>query len=116
MLDGNKRQIKQSLGRGSGMGTNSRSLMGGASAIALLLLGPVTVAAQTAGNARTASQIEEVVVTGSSIKGVAPIGSNLVTVGREELDKVAAVNATELTNTVPAISTARSDPVGQNSL
>ena len=48
--------------------------------------------------------LETVTVTGSSIRGVAPIGSNLVSVGRDVLEKSAAINASEMTNTVPAIT------------
>ena len=29
------------------------------------------------------TSLEEIIVTGSSIKGAAPVGSNLITVGRE---------------------------------
>jgi iron complex outermembrane receptor protein len=55
-----------------------------------------------------------VTVTGTSIRGVAPIGSNLVAVGREALEKTAAINASELTNTVPAITQSGSATQGEN--
>ncbi len=57
---------------------------------------------------------EEIVVTGSSIRGVAPVGSNLVSVGQEALAKTAAISVTELVNTVPAITTAGSTPQAQS--
>jgi iron complex outermembrane receptor protein len=60
------------------------------------------------------SDLEEVVVTGSSIRGVAPVGSNLVSVGQEALAKTAATTTTELVNTVPAITTAGSTPQAQS--
>lgn len=70
-------------------------------------------AAQTAPDSEVHT-LEEVVVTGSSIRGVAPVGSNLVSVGQEEIQAIAAVNASQLTNSVPAITTAGSAPQGQN--
>jgi iron complex outermembrane receptor protein len=56
----------------------------------------------------------EIVVTGTSIKGVAPIGSNLMALSRNEMMKMAPVNATDMTNSIPAISTAGSASVGEN--
>jgi iron complex outermembrane recepter protein len=57
---------------------------------------------------------EVIVVTGSVIRGVAPVGSNLVSVGQADIESIAATNVSELTNTVPAITTAGSAPQGQN--
>ncbi|PKQ01188.1 MAG: TonB-dependent receptor [Alphaproteobacteria bacterium HGW-Alphaproteobacteria-13] len=57
---------------------------------------------------------QEIVVTGSSIRGVSPVGSNLVSVGQESLAKIAATTSTELVNTVPAITTAGSTPQAQS--
>jgi iron complex outermembrane recepter protein len=62
----------------------------------------------------TGESAEEIVVTGSKIRGVAPIGSNLVSVGQETIDKVAPVNVSQLVNTVPSISTAGSVAQGEN--
>lgn len=56
----------------------------------------------------------DIVVTGSSIRGVAPVGSNLVSVGQEAILKVAPTSVSELVNTVPAITTAGATPQGQN--
>ncbi len=56
----------------------------------------------------------DIIVTGSAIRGVAPIGSNLVSVGLETIEKTAPVNASQLVNTVPAISTAGSVSQGEN--
>jgi len=58
--------------------------------------------------------VEAVTVTGTSIRGVAPIGSNLVSIGREALEKSAAINATELTDTVPAITQSGAAAQGEN--
>lgn len=48
--------------------------------------------------------VEEVIVTGSSIRGVAPVGSPLSSVTREDIALVPATNATELLRSVPQIS------------
>jgi iron complex outermembrane receptor protein len=58
--------------------------------------------------------IETVTVTGTSIRGVAPIGSNLVSVGRDTLGKSAAINASEMTNTIPAITQSGAAAQGEN--
>jgi iron complex outermembrane receptor protein len=57
---------------------------------------------------------EDIVVTGTTIRGVAPIGSNLVSVGQETVEKIAPVNLSQLVNTVPAISTSGSAAQGEN--
>ncbi|HVI31445.1 TonB-dependent receptor domain-containing protein [Phenylobacterium sp.] len=60
------------------------------------------------------TNLEEVVVTGTSLKGVAPIGSTVISVGQEEIEKTGAINASQLVNTVPAITTSGSAPQGEN--
>jgi iron complex outermembrane recepter protein len=57
--------------------------------------------AQAAASADDA--LEEIVVTGSSIKGVAPVGSNLVTVGREEIEDLGAQTVQQILKTVPSV-------------
>ncbi|MEO9131939.1 MAG: TonB-dependent receptor, partial [Sphingomonas sp.] len=57
---------------------------------------------------------KDIIVTGTSIKGVAPVGSNLVSVGRATIEKTAPINLSDLTNTVPSISTAGSVAQGEN--
>ncbi len=46
---------------------------------------------------------EEIIVTGSSLKGVAPVGSNLVTVGAEDIAKLGANTVQQVLKSVPAI-------------
>ena len=58
--------------------------------------------------------VESVTVTGTSIRGVAPIGSNLVSVGRDALEKTAAINVTEMTNTIPAVTQSGAAAQGEN--
>jgi iron complex outermembrane receptor protein len=88
--------------------TSKTILTSGTAAIALFCVS--TAWAQAAGQ----GDVEAVTVTGTSIRGVAPIGSNLVTVGRDTLGKIAAINATEMTNTVPAITQSGSAVQGEN--
>ncbi|HMT43877.1 MAG TPA: TonB-dependent receptor [Chakrabartia sp.] len=45
----------------------------------------------------------EIVVTGSSIKGVAPVGSNLTTVGRAELEDLGVQTVQQVLKTVPSV-------------
>ncbi|WP_375194206.1 TonB-dependent receptor domain-containing protein [Sphingobium sp.] len=56
----------------------------------------------------------DIIVTGSAIRGVAPVGSNLISVGQETIEKTAPVNVSQLVNTVPSISTAGSVAQGEN--
>ncbi|MFM1887291.1 MAG: hypothetical protein RL026_2448 [Pseudomonadota bacterium] len=69
---------------------------------ALPLLGSAALAAEEV------DELEEVVVTGSSIKGAAPVGSAIVTVGRENLEEIGAQTVQQVLKTVPAV-------VGMNS-
>jgi outer membrane receptor protein involved in Fe transport len=85
-----------------------------ATASAAAVVSSLTVSSAAFAQVPQPAQIEAVVVTGTSIRGVAPIGSNLVSIGREAVEKTAAINATELTNTVSAITTAGAAPVGEN--
>jgi iron complex outermembrane receptor protein len=86
--------------------TNKAALTCGVAAFAMLCA--------TGAFAQPADDVEAVTVTGTSIRGVAPIGSNLVSVGRETLEKSAAINASELTNTVPAITQSGAAVQGEN--
>ncbi|WP_420142669.1 TonB-dependent receptor domain-containing protein [Sphingomonas sp.] len=64
--------------------------------------------------ADTTQSDQDIVVTGTVIRGVAPIGSNLVSLGQEAIEKVAPVNVSQIVNTVPSISTAGSVAQGEN--
>ena len=69
---------------------------------------------QAAADPNTQEELQEVVVTGTSIRGVAPIGSNVVTLGQKEIEATGAVTVSQLINTVPAITTANAAPQGEN--
>ncbi len=64
----------------------------------------VSTAAFAQGAATTAVELEEVVITGTSIRGVAPVGSNLITVGREQIEESGATTIQQLLSSVPAVT------------
>jgi len=77
-----------------------------------------TVCAQEAPGAAPAeqnTQLEEVVVTGTSIRGVAPTGSELVTVSRADIDATAASTSTELLRSLPQLNNFNSTLVNTGS-
>jgi len=47
---------------------------------------------------------EEVVVTGTSIRGVQPVGANLISVGRVDIDNTAAQTVQDILKQVPTLS------------
>jgi iron complex outermembrane recepter protein len=53
----------------------------------------------------SAANIEEVIVTGTRIRGAAPVGSELVTLGRTEIETIGRPTVKELLQTVPQIQT-----------
>lgn len=74
-----------------------RALLGSACFVALVGA-PHIAAAQDAG-----AEVEEVIVTGSSIRGVAPVGSALIGVNRETITQTAPANTKELLSSVPQL-------------
>jgi iron complex outermembrane recepter protein len=61
-------------------------------------------AAQEADDAANSAGLEEIVVTGTLIRGVAPTGSDLVTVTREDIVATGVTTTAELFATVPQIT------------
>jgi iron complex outermembrane receptor protein len=59
-------------------------------------------AARTAGAEE--DPLQEVVVTGTSIRGAAPVGSNLITVGREEIESSGAQTIQQVLRSVPSVT------------
>ena len=88
-------------------------LMRGASALALLLTGAMTMPAL----AQQASglDVEQVVVTGTSIRGVQPVGSNIITATRVDLDKTNVQSMQQIYKTIPALSNMGALPQGNQS-
>lgn len=48
--------------------------------------------------------VDEIIVTGTGIRGVAPVGSNLISVGREAIEATAAQTVQQILKSVPALS------------
>lgn len=71
--------------------------------------GDVAVTQDTGGGERA----DDIVVTGTSLRGVAPVGANLVSVGREAIEDIAAVNVQQILRTVPSITGLGGAGVGQ---
>ncbi|MCP5143490.1 MAG: TonB-dependent receptor [Gammaproteobacteria bacterium] len=46
---------------------------------------------------------EEIIITGTSLKGVAPVGATIMTVGRDELESIGAQTVQQVLKTVPAV-------------
>ena len=69
----------------------------------LLALGAGICSDVLAQNADGSGAVEEIVITGTSIKGVAPVGSNLVTVGRAEIEQTGAQTIQQILKTVPSV-------------
>lgn len=84
--------------------TNTRRLAAKTSILSIALVMTAGVAsAQTAAPAPAADDSKDIVVTGSSLKGVAPVGSNLTTVGRAQLDNLGVQTVQQILKTVPAV-------------
>lgn len=60
-------------------------------------------AAKAPENTGAADIAADIIVTGSSLKGVAPVGSNLTTVGRAELESSGAQTVQQVLKSVPAV-------------
>ncbi|HEX3753778.1 MAG TPA: TonB-dependent receptor plug domain-containing protein, partial [Rhizomicrobium sp.] len=61
------------------------------------------------------NSVEQVVVTGTSIRGAtAPVGSNLITLGQQDIQNTAPVTVTEALANVPAITGMNNSGRGQN--
>ena len=93
------------------MNALSQKLMMGGSSLALF----IGISLTDQANAQNAiPDVETVTVTGTSIRGAAPVGSNVITVDQEAMRTSGAVNAEQLLNTVTAISTSGGPPQGVN--
>ena len=58
--------------------------------------------------------VEQVTVTGTSIRGTAPVGSNVVTVDSEAIKAQGSTSIQEVLDSVPQISTSNAAPQGVN--
>lgn len=51
-----------------------------------------------------AASTDDIVVTGSRIRGVAPVGSNLISVGRDDINKSAATTTNDILQQIPQLA------------
>ncbi len=91
------------------MSISARRLGLSVSVLPLLMFASTTASyAQTASKpaadaAEEDTNTKEIVVTGSSLKGVAPVGSNLVTVSRGDIENLGANTVQQVLKSVPAV-------------
>lgn len=78
-----------------------RRLHFGSSALALAA---VSALATVSAHAQDAGTVESVTVTGTSIRGVAPVGSNLITVSPEDIQKTGGQTVQQVLANVPAVT------------
>ncbi len=74
------------------------------SASSTILAAALSPLIATAATAQAAPPVEEVTVTGTSIRGVQPVGANLISVGRVDIDDTAAQTVQDILKQVPALS------------
>ena len=78
------------------------------------IVGSGSVAVPTASGDTAPESASEIVVTGTSIRGVAPVGSNLVSVGREAIEDTGAQTLQQVLRTIPQLTSLGSTSQGQN--
>lgn len=76
-----------------------RRLLAGASLVAVFAAG----AAHAQAPAADGAQVEEVVVTGSSIRGAAPVGSSIIQVGQADIQKTGSQTIQQVLRSVPSV-------------
>lgn len=92
------------------MNALSQKLLCGGSTVALLL--GIANEAMAQATIATAPATEEVTVTGTSLRNVAPIGSSVISVDQEAIKAASPVSMQELLNQVPGMSTTGAPPQG----
>jgi iron complex outermembrane receptor protein len=75
----------------------------GAIALASLTSAPVAIAQRSGDTAAGADPLEEIVVTGSSIRGVTNPGSPVITLGREDLAATGLATSSDLARALPQV-------------
>ena len=75
---------------------------------------PIETAAKPEPAEPVARPIESVTITGTSFRGVAPVGGNLTSVDRGVIEKTAAINAQQMLKTVSTITGLGMSGVNQN--
>ncbi len=86
----------------------------GGSALALLAATSCWASIAQAQQSQSAEDTEQVVVTGTSIRGAAPIGSNLITVDQQAINASGAISLYELTKSIPEVSSLQQSGQGKD--
>lgn len=95
------------------VGNTTRHIaLSGAALVAATLLAAGPAWAQTPDAPQDADEttVDEVIVTGSSIRGVQPTGSNLISVTREDIEAIGGANTPDLIATVPQLNSFNTAP------
>ena len=79
-------------------GNLNARLMGGVAAAAVLMAGGQAFAQAAEG------AVEEVIVTGTIIRGIAPVGANVQSMGQEEIKRTGAISTNQILANIPVIS------------
>jgi iron complex outermembrane receptor protein len=79
----------------------------------------ITAAVSLVSQAALAQQaeggVESVTVTGTNIRGAAPVGSHVATVGQQEIEALAPVSVSQVLSSFPQLSSSGTAPQGENS-
>jgi iron complex outermembrane recepter protein len=89
--------------------------LGGTSLVAAMLLASGSVWAQTApatgpDDSDEAADLDDVVVTGTSIRGVPPTGSNLISLTRDDIELNGGANTPDLSASIPQLNSFNTAP------
>ncbi len=87
-----------------------RALCGSAIAAAMLVSGAQALAQDAPAADETAEETTEIVITGSSIRGIPPTGSGLISVTRDDAKLIGAASTAELLATVPQLNSFNTAP------
>jgi iron complex outermembrane receptor protein len=87
----------------------------GASVVALLSASAFAGGASAQQSGASTENVEEVTVTGTSIRGVQPVGSNIIATTRLDLDKTNVQSMQQIYKTIPALSNMGALPQGNQS-
>jgi iron complex outermembrane receptor protein len=93
--------------------SRARKFFSGA-ALAVIALAAAAPSARAADVADAGVSVEEIVVTGTNIRGVAPVGSSLISVDRKAIEATGAQTVGQILRTVPAITSSGATPQGLN--
>lgn len=89
-----------------------RAAVCGASVVAMLLAATQVHAQDAASPSEEdeAVAVDDIIVTGTSIRGVPPVGSNLISVSRADVERLGAANTPDILATVPQLNSFNTAP------